>query len=251
MENAPPIPPEVERFRVEYRKENIGPRYRGWVHFTFTSVCSLGVLAFAISRLHEVRTLEWLAVPISFLVANTAEYFGHKGPMHRPKRGMAILFQRHTREHHHFFTHDAMEYASSRDFKMVLFPPEMLVFFLGVIATPIALSLFLLATPNVAWLFVAVAIGYFLTYEWLHFVYHLSERSYVGRLPFVKVLRRHHQRHHDKALMGKWNFNITFPISDLLFGTYFRLRPEPAASTAPKAGLGDRAEGKASVETMR
>ena len=48
-----------------------------------------------------------------------------------------------------------MSYESSRDFKMVLFPPVMLLFFLGGMATPIALILFLLFTPNVGWLFVA------------------------------------------------------------------------------------------------
>ena len=65
-----------------------------------------------------------------------------------------------------------------RDFKMVLFPPVMLLFFLGAIATPIALLLllFAMATPNVAWLYVAVAMSYFLTYEWLHFSYHLECR---------------------------------------------------------------------------
>ncbi|WP_394833346.1 sterol desaturase family protein [Pendulispora rubella] len=221
LETVPRVPAEVERFRVEYRKENVGPRYSGWLHFGFTSVGSLAVLGFAISRVHDVAPLEWLTLPIAFLFANVCEYFGHKGPMHRPKPGMGLLFQRHTREHHHFFTHDAMAYESSRDFKMVLFPPVMLFFFLGVIATPVAGLLFLVSTANVAWLFIVVAMGYFLTYEWLHFIYHLDEGSFVGRLPMVKVLRRHHQRHHDKALMGRWNFNITFPISDRVFGTYY------------------------------
>lgn len=135
---------------------------------------------------------------------------------------MTLLFQRHTREHHHFFAHDAMSYESSRDFKMVLFPPVMLFFFLGVIATPVALALFEVATQNCAWLFVAVAMSYFLTYEWLHFTYHLSPDSIVGGSPLLRALRRHHQNHHDKSLMGKYNFNITFPICDLMMGTIYR-----------------------------
>ncbi|WP_394823499.1 sterol desaturase family protein [Pendulispora albinea] len=235
MQSVQSVPPEVERFRVEYRKANVGPHYSGWLHFAFTSVGSLAILAFAAMHVHRPSALEWLTVPIAFVFANVCEYFGHKGPMHRPKRGMAILFQRHTREHHHFFTHDAMAYQSSRDFKMVLFPPVMLFFFLGVIATPVATLLFFVASSNVAWLFVIVAMGYFLTYEWLHFVYHLDESSFVGRLPAVKVLRRHHQTHHDKALMGKWNFNITFPISDLIFGTYFHPSPSARAARAANA----------------
>jgi hypothetical protein len=222
-------PALVLAFREEYRRENVGPGYRGWLHFAFTSVGSLFVITFSLMHLHEVRPLEWLVIPATFLFANFAEYKGHRGPMHRPLRGLQILFQRHTREHHHYFTHEAMHYGSSRDFKMVLFPPVMLFFFLGVLAAPVALVLFFVATPNVAWLYVAVAMGYFLSYEWLHFAYHLHPDSSVGRLPFVRRLRRHHTHHHDLSLMGKYNFNITFPVCDWLYGTTY-------AATAPAAG---------------
>ena len=234
---AESIPDAVRRFRAAYREKEIGPLYRGWMHFGFTTLGSLAVIAFAISRVSDVRRLEWLSIPLTFLFANVAEYFGHKGPMHQPTRGLSRLFLRHTREHHHFFTHDAMAYESTRDFKMVLFPPVMLFFFLGVIATPIALLLFWLSTPNAAWLYVATAMSYFLAYEWLHFAYHLDEKSAFGGAPFLRALRRHHQSHHDKALMGRWNFNITFPIADVLCRTYYRNGATPAdkAGRAPAA----------------
>jgi hypothetical protein len=212
----------VLAFRERYRKENVGPRYSGWLHFAFTVCGSLSVIAFAIARVHTVHAAEWLVLPLGFLFANVCEYLGHKGPMHRPARGLTILFRRHTLEHHRFFTSQAMHYESSRDFKMVLFPPVMLLFFLGALATPLSLALFLCASPNAGWLFVAVAMGYFLTYEVLHFAYHLHPDSWVGRLPFMEGLRRHHTRHHDPALMGKYNFNITFPICDWLLGTAWR-----------------------------
>ena len=35
-------------------------------------------------------------------------------------------------------------------------------------------------------------------------------------------LRKHHTHHHDLALMGKWNFNITFPICDAVMGTSYK-----------------------------
>ncbi len=216
------LPPNVAAFRTGYREKEIGRLYSGWAHFSFTSLGSLAVIAFAVSRLHAIQPLEWLTVPVTFLFANLAEYLGHKGPMHHSRPLRRILYERHVLQHHHFFTHDAMSYDSSRDFQMVLFPPIMLFFFLGVLAVPPGAVLFTLLSPNVGWLYVTVAMSYFLTYEWLHFVYHLDERSLVGRLPFVRVLRRHHQTHHDLTLMGRWNFNITFPISDLVFGTFYR-----------------------------
>jgi hypothetical protein len=231
-DDAPREPGSVLAFRERYRRENVGPAYRGWLHFAFTSMVSVAVIGFAISRVHAVRPAEWLVVPLAFLFANYAEYRGHRGPMHSPMRGLRLLFQRHTREHHHFFTHEAMHYESSRDFKMVLFPPVMLLFFLGAVATPVGALLFLVASPNVGWLYVVVAMGYFLTYEWLHFAYHLHPRSPVGRLPLLARLRRHHAHHHDLSLMGKYNFNITFPLCDRLYKTTYRPERAPEARSS-------------------
>jgi Fatty acid hydroxylase len=215
------VPERVAAFRDEYRRTKIGRFYSGRAHLLFTSSASLAVIGLASSRVRDPRAVEWLVVPITFLFANVAEYFGHKGPMHRPRAGLRLLFQRHTREHHHFFTHEAMAYASWRDVKMVLFPPLMLFFFLGVLAAPVAAAAFVLISPNAGWLMVATMMSYFLTYEWLHFAYHLDERSLLGRLPVLAILRRHHMAHHDQALMGRWNFNITFPICDYVFGTKY------------------------------
>jgi len=217
---------DTDKFRAEYRAKSIGPRYSGWLHFAFTTLGSLAVIAFAISRVRQPSWQELLVLPIGFLVSNAAEYFGHRGPMHRLQRYLGVIFRRHSVEHHHFFTHDRMSYESSRDFKMVLFPPVMLLFFLGGMATPIALILFLLFSPNAGWLFVAIGVGYYLTYEWLHFAYHFPEHTFVGRFPPVRVLRQHHRAHHNLALMTRWNFNITFPICDRLFGTTYRRSPE-------------------------
>ncbi|HLL06743.1 MAG TPA: hypothetical protein VK539_39585 [Myxococcaceae bacterium] len=73
---SPPLPDSVARFRQEYSRQEPGRHYRGWAHFAFTSLGSLAVIGLSLSRLSEVRPLEWLTVPVSFLVANLAEYLG-------------------------------------------------------------------------------------------------------------------------------------------------------------------------------
>lgn len=206
-------------FREEYRAKEIGPRYSGWLHFATTTTGSFAAIAFAAWHVRGPSALAWLTVPLTFLFANVVEFLGHRGPMHHRRPALDILFRRHTLEHHRFFTHEAMSYESSRDFKMVLFPPVMLLFFLGGVASPIAALLFLVASPAVAWLFVATAVGYFLAYEWLHFAHHLPERSLVARTPLLRALRRHHQAHHHPRFMSTCNFNVSFPIADRLFGT--------------------------------
>ena len=35
---------DVAAYRERYRAENIGPRYRGWLHFATTSVVSLAAI---------------------------------------------------------------------------------------------------------------------------------------------------------------------------------------------------------------
>jgi hypothetical protein len=216
------VPSEVAAFRAEYRAAHIGRHYNGWLHFGFTSSAALAAIAVALAQVAAPSALELAIVPLAFVVANFGEYFGHRGPMHHPTRALGILFRRHARQHHRFYTAEAMPLESSRDLHMVLFPPAMIVFFLVLGAVPLSLLVRLLATANASWLFFATVMGYFLTYEWLHLAYHMPPDSAVGRLGVVRALRRLHSHHHDPALLQRYNFNITFPIADTVLGTRYR-----------------------------
>lgn len=216
---TPALPAAVAAFREGHRARNIGPRYHGWAHLGVTSLGSLAAIVVAAVMVDAPSLAELATIPVSFLVANFGEYFGHRGPMHHHRTGLAILFERHTGQHHRFYTHQAMAADSPRDFQMVLFPPVMLLFFLGALAAPIGALLYLTIAPNVGWLFAATAVSYFLTYEWLHFSYHLPAHSLVGRTWLVRRLRDHHTAHHDPHRMTRCNFNITFPIADAVMGT--------------------------------
>lgn len=208
----------VDEFREQYRRDKIGPHYSGPAHLAFTSCASLAIVLGCAWFVVAPTWRELVVVPLAFLFANFAEYTGHRFSMHRPSFPR-FVYRRHTIEHHSFFTDERMSYDSRRDWKAVLFPaPVVLFFFLG-FGAPVGVALALLSTRNVALLFVATAFGYFLTYEWLHFAYHMDPQSAVGRNPLVRRLRAHHQTHHDKAVMGRYNFNITFPIFDAIFGT--------------------------------
>lgn len=214
----------TKNFREEFRRKYLSPNYSGPAHLTLTVGSTLVVMLASILMLDHVRPLEWLTIPITFLYGNLVEYLGHRGPMHRKKRFFGLIYQRHALEHHNFFTEEDTTFDSPRDYYAVLFPPIMLAFFFGCFAFPVGIILYLLLTPNVAFLFVLTSAGYFLNYELLHFAYHMDERSRVGRLPFMRALRRHHIIHHDRRLMARYNFNITYPIFDIVFGTVYRAR---------------------------
>jgi len=209
-------PMELAEYRAKARA-GVGPRYNGVLHFAFTNAVSLAIIAVAASQIDRPR---WslLTVPITFLYANLVEWLAHRGPMHAPRRLLRLVYERHTLQHHAFFTREAMALESTRDFKMVLFPPVLLLFFFGLFALPASVALRALAGANVAALFVVTALAYYLAYEWLHLAWHLGDRG----PRFLAVLRRHHAAHHDPGSMSRGNFNITFPICDRLFGTCLR-----------------------------
>ena len=89
-------------------------------------------------------------------------------------------------------------------------------------AMPAGLMLAWLFSDNVALLFVITAVAYFLNYELLHFAYHAAPESWLSRLPLMERLRRLHTLHHRPSLMQRCNFNITYPVGDVLFGTLYR-----------------------------
>jgi len=206
-------------YREHYRQMHIPRAYSGAGHLLFILVFAIGGVAVAASQLESVTALEWLTVPIAFLYANLVEYAGHRWVMHRPVRGLGLIFHRHTHQHHRFFTSHFMAMDSRLDFRAVLFPPLLMVFFFGAFALPVGILLALLFSANVAWLFVITALAYYLNYELLHLAYHLPEYSRWFALPGLKTLRRLHHAHHEPAVMSHRNFNITYPIFDLLFGT--------------------------------
>jgi hypothetical protein len=212
----------TQQYRAAYRIRHIGKHYNGWLHLAFTVSMASLLFGACIVQLHRVTLLEWLAVPLTFLYVNFAEYLGHRGIMHRRRPGFGLVYERHACQHHIFFTHEHMEFDGTRDFKVVLFPPVLVTFFLLVFGSPVVLLLGWLTTSNVAYLFGATAVAYFLNYELLHFAYHLPPGHPVARLPGMRTLRRLHTAHHDQALMNKHNFNITYPVADWLLGTLKR-----------------------------
>ena len=226
------VPDTVAAFRERYRREKLPARYSGRAHFAFITTLALGVTALCLWRSAGATPREWLAVPVTFLFANFVEYRGHRGPMHHRTRGLGLLYQRHTLSHHRYYTDEAMAAASARDFHMVLFPPVLLLFFLGQLV-PLFFVVKWIWSAAVGWLFCATGVAYYLTYEWLHLAYHLPRESFVGRLRVVAALRRLHTEHHAPALMQRWNFNITFPICDALFGTRYRGEAGAPGDQAP------------------
>lgn len=206
-------------FRKLYRARVDG-WYNGFVHVVVIYVIGIAAFYIYLQHVDTVRWWEWLTIPVVVVMCNTFEWFLHKYVMHRPINitGLRAIYERHTLNHHQFFTDDEMRFHDQKDWRVTFFPPYALVIFI-LMSLPGALILGYLFTENIGALFICSTTGMYLVYEFMHFCCHVDESWFVRYCPFVNTLRRHHTAHHNARLMMETNMNLTFPIADWMFGT--------------------------------
>ena len=206
-------------FRNEYRSRIVG-WYNGYFHIALIYAMGAAVLYIYVSHIHNVTPLEWLTVPLTFLFTNIFEWLVHKYVMHRPVniKGLRAIYERHTLNHHQFFSDEEMRFRDDKDWRVTVFPPYALVVFTLMSILPAALSALSFRRMS-AGCSCAVTTGMYLIYEFMHFCCHVDEGWFVKHCPLVNTLRRHHTAHHNARLMMEVNMNLTFPIADWAFGT--------------------------------
>jgi Fatty acid hydroxylase superfamily len=227
---SPPERPIHERHRAAI--VSLIPRwYRPAFHLFTPTVIVLAVLIFALSGIHALRPVELLTVPLTLLLGFAFEWRVHKSVLHRRTPGVGILYDRHELQHHIVFTYDDMAMRSPRELWLVLMPAYAVVL-VALVNAPLTYLFSTLLSPNVGFLYLATAMGFFLSYEWLHFAYHLPPTTFLGRRPLIAALREQHRRHHDPRLMKRWNFNVTVPVFDWIYRTNWS--PERERAVAEK-----------------
>lgn len=206
-------------YRATYR-ERVAGWYNGWLHVVIIYTIGLTALYIYISNMQAITFLEFLTVPLTFLMCNFFEWWLHRFVMHRPSKIplFRAVYSRHTLMHHQFFTDDEMRFAGQHDFRVTFFPPYALVVF-TLMSIPAALFLGWALSPNVGWLFITTTTSMYLIYEFMHFCCHIDENWFVRNAPFINTIRRHHTAHHNQNIMMERNMNLTFPVMDWLFGT--------------------------------
>ena len=159
-------------FREAYRAAEVGENYSGKLHFWFMTIWCLALIITSIILIHQPTWKELLIIPLGFLYINFAEYFAHKGPMHHRSIKFDKVFIRHTLQHHQFFTNQQMQCDSVQDFKMILFPPVLIIFFFFAFAVPVSFVFYIFWSMNAALIFAATVFVYYLNSESLHLAYH-------------------------------------------------------------------------------
>lgn len=187
--------------------------YNAWAHLGLTTAVGVVVWVVGIMRLVNVSLREWLTIPIVLIMANAFEWRAHRDLLHRRRKPLQVLYDRHTPMHHMVYTYDDMAIRSSRELRLVLMPAVGVAAIVASTA-PMAFAVSYVFGANSGWLMLMTSAFYVIAYEWSHMSYHLPPESFIGRMRVVRVLREHHRRHHHPALMQRWNFNVTIPLWD-------------------------------------
>lgn len=205
-------------FREQY-KDRISPFYNGIVHIAVMFAVGVGLITYCLRQM-QGATWEWLFVVPVFIAGNFIEWGMHKYVMHRRRDVFALraIYERHTREHHQYFTDNDVTIDTTREFRIVFFPWRVLIV-LGVFGTLFGWIAAQILNPNVGYVVFITMVGHYLLYETFHYCCHVHENAFVRNVPFVNTIRRHHTAHHNQGIMMHKNMNLTFPIADWVMGT--------------------------------
>ena len=206
------------RFREKYVSE-ISPWYNGLLHVGVMYAAGISAIVWCVSRM-QGATWEWLLIVPVAIAGNFVEWGMHKYVMHRLRDVFAVrtIYDRHTRQHHQYFTDNDHTISTIREFRIVFFPWRVLMV-LAVAGGGLALALAGLTNANAGYVTFITMIGHYMVYETFHFCCHVPENWFVRNMPFVNTIRRHHAAHHNMGIMMHCNMNLTFPVADWAMNT--------------------------------
>ncbi len=206
------------RFREQYVAA-ISRYYSGLVHVGVMYTAGIAAVWYCVSQLQGARW-EWLLLIPVLIGGNFVEWGMHKFVMHRLIDVFALraIYDRHTRQHHQYFTDNDATIDTIREFRIVFFPWRVLIV-LAVFGLLFGWIASVLINPNAGYIVFIGMIGHYMVYETFHFCCHVRDNWFVRNFPLVNTIRRHHTAHHNMGIMMHVNMNLTFPVADWFLNT--------------------------------
>ena len=206
------------KFREHY-VAGISPWYQGLLHVGVMYAAGIGGVWWCLNQLQAARW-EWLLVIPVALAGNFIEWGMHKFVMHRLRDVFAVrsIYDRHTRQHHQYFTDNDHTISTIKEFRIVFFPWRVLTV-LAVFGGLLSLAAAAIFNANAGYITFITMISHYMVYETFHFCCHVPENAFVRSAPFINTIRRHHAAHHNLGIMMHVNMNLTFPVADWIMGT--------------------------------
>lgn len=156
------------KFREQYKSE-ISPLYNGLLHIGVMYGVGIAGIWYCLTKIQGAGW-EWLmAIPV-FLAGNFVEWFMHRYVMHKRIDVFALraIYDRHTRQHHQYFTDLEPTIDTTREFRIVFFPWRVLTT-LGVGGLSLGYLASLIFNPNVGYIVFLTMVAQYLVYETFHY----------------------------------------------------------------------------------
>ena len=206
------------KFREQYRAA-ISRYYSGLVHIGVMYTAGIAGIAYCVSQLRDA-SWEWLLLIPVLIGGNFVEWAMHKFVMHRLIDVFALraIYDRHTRQHHQYFTDNDATIHTIREFRIVFFPWRVLMV-LAVFGVLFGWIASVLINPNAGYIVLIGMLGHYMVYETFHFCCHVPDNWFVRKAPLINTIRRHHTAHHNMGIMMHVNMNLTFPVADWFLNT--------------------------------
>ena len=206
------------KFREEYRS-GISRYYNGFVHTAVMYAAGIAGISYGVTQL-ESATWEWALLLPVLVAGNFVEWAMHKYVMHRKIDVFALraIYDRHTRQHHQYFTDNNPTIDTVREFRIVFFPWRVLMV-LAVVGALFGWVASVLINPNAGYIVFIGMLGHYMVYETFHLCCHVHDNWFVRNAPLINTIRRHHAAHHNMGIMMHVNMNLTFPIADWFLNT--------------------------------
>jgi hypothetical protein len=154
------------------------------------------------------------------LYGNLIEYALHRWIMHTLP---SFAKRNHVRHHHLFRGERRYHLVRAEDSQYIIFAWwKSLLLLTGHI--PLFWGIGALTGWPVLWLGSIALLCYYTAYEYLHWCMHNPADRAIERTALFRYLDRNHRHHHTYS---RTNYNVLFPLGDLIFGTFQR---PPSAS---------------------
>ena len=217
--SKPMIMTDRQRKFRELYVGGISPFYNGIFHIgVMYGVGSLAVF-YCLTQLDN-PSWAWLTIIPVAIAGNFVEWAMHKFVMHRLIDVFALraIYDRHTRQHHQYFTDTDYTIETVKEHRIVFFPLRVLIV-LGIFGLLISYCAAKAINANVGYIVYMTMVSHYLIYETFHYCCHIQENWFVRNVPLVNTIRRHHAAHHNLGIMMHKNMNLTFPLADWIMGT--------------------------------
>jgi len=187
-----------------------------WVHMFVPSIIGLGISIVSLMQIENLRCYQLVVAPIMLFALFGFEWIANKYFLHRKTQIFRELFDLHERAHHVLFSHKEMIMKESWENYYVMMPPYAIILMLCFMS-PVVLGFGVLFGTNIACILLITGMLSFLTYEWMHWIYH---QSWAQNYKAIRYLMQFHKTHHNPSNMNKYNFNVVLPVFDLILKTF-------------------------------